>query len=145
MSAFVLETRARRPALGRSLRTLLTRLARALDAAVSARAAREVPEWRMRQVQGEINRHLNAGVSLIRAIEIGFADCELRPLSKMGKSAGNLRARGWLANRSAEGAKVGGRGRTRTYEGVSQRIYSPPPLPLGTLSPRKHAVTVSQG
>src|ERR1700686_134034 len=29
---------------------------------------------------------------------------------------------------------VGGRGRTRTYEGVSQRIYSPPPLPLGTLS-----------
>src|SRR5579884_1131310 len=29
----------------------------------------------------------------------------------------------------------GGRGRTRTYEGVSQRIYSPPPLPLGTLSP----------
>ena len=29
--------------------------------------------------------------------------------------------------------KGGGRGRTRTYEGVSQRIYSPPPLPLGTL------------
>src|SRR5215217_3139923 len=27
----------------------------------------------------------------------------------------------------------GGGGRTRTYEGVSQRIYSPPPLPLGTL------------
>jgi hypothetical protein len=33
-------------------------------------------------------------------------------------------------------AKRGGRGRTRTYEGVSQRIYSPPPLPLGTLSPQ---------
>jgi hypothetical protein len=32
----------------------------------------------------------------------------------------------------------GGGGRTRTYEGVSQRIYSPPPLPLGTL-PRKRA------
>src|ERR1700684_3897084 len=30
--------------------------------------------------------------------------------------------------------QYGGRGRTRTYEGVSQRIYSPPPLPLGTLS-----------
>src|SRR5215468_4184998 len=30
----------------------------------------------------------------------------------------------------------GGGGRTRTYEGVSQRIYSPPPLPLGTL-PRR--------
>ena len=28
---------------------------------------------------------------------------------------------------------IGGGGRTRTYEGVSQRIYSPPPLPLGTL------------
>src|SRR6476646_7364152 len=32
-----------------------------------------------------------------------------------------------LPSRSAEGAKAGGRGRTRTYEGVSQRIYSPPP------------------
>src|SRR5262245_54053593 len=41
-----------------------------------------------------------------------------------------------LASRSAEGAKAGGGGRTRTYEGVSQRIYSPPPLPLGTL-PRR--------
>jgi site-specific recombinase XerD len=33
----------------------------------------------------------------------------------------------------------GGRGRTRTYEGVSQRIYSPPPLPLGTLSRKASA------
>ena len=33
----------------------------------------------------------------------------------------------------------GGGGRTRTYEGVSQRIYSPPPLPLGTL-PRNDAL-----
>src|SRR3954451_21506905 len=31
----------------------------------------------------------------------------------------------------------GGGGRTRTYEGVSQRIYSPPPLPLGTLPRRR--------
>jgi hypothetical protein len=29
--------------------------------------------------------------------------------------------------------KDGGGGRTRTYEGIRQRIYSPPPLPLGTL------------
>jgi hypothetical protein len=36
---------------------LLTRLARALDALVSARAAREVPEWRMRQVRREIARY----------------------------------------------------------------------------------------
>ena len=35
---------------------------------------------------------------------------------------------------AAPHAKAGGGGRTRTYEGVSQRIYSPPPLPLGTLS-----------
>jgi hypothetical protein len=34
---------------------------------------------------------------------------------------------------------AGGGGRTRTYEGVSQRIYSPPPLPLGTL-PRKQTM-----
>ena len=27
-----------------------------------------------------------------------------------------------------------GPGRTRTYEGFRQRIYSPPPLPLGTLT-----------
>src|SRR5207244_10297162 len=33
----------------------------------------------------------------------------------------------------AQQAEAGGGGRTRTYEGVSQRIYSPPPLPLGTL------------
>src|SRR5215831_12471607 len=30
---------------------------------------------------------------------------------------------GRLASRSAAGAKAGGGGRTRTYEGVSQRIY----------------------
>src|SRR5262245_31385480 len=32
-----------------------------------------------------------------------------------------------LTSRSADRAKAGGGGRTRTYEGVSQRIYSPPP------------------
>ena len=37
-------------------------------------------------------------------------------------------------------AKVGGGGRIRTYEGVSQRIYSPPPLPLGTLPQNGHAL-----
>ena len=30
-------------------------------------------------------------------------------------------------------SRDGGGGRTRTYEGVSQRIYSPPHLPLWTL------------
>src|SRR5262245_66140256 len=33
-----------------------------------------------------------------------------------------------LASRSAEGAKPGGVGRPRTYEGVTQRIYSPFPI-----------------
>src|SRR6201996_8107262 len=37
---------------------------------------------------------------------------------------------GWLAE--SKPAKAGGGSRTRTYEGVRQRIYSPPPLPLGT-------------
>ena len=66
MTALVLENLAFLPALARNLRMLLAHLARALDALVSARAARAVPEWRMRQVQSEINRHLG----LIRAGEI---------------------------------------------------------------------------
>lgn len=36
---------------------LMARLARALDALVSARAARAVPEWRMRQVRREMARY----------------------------------------------------------------------------------------
>ena len=57
MTALVIENLAALPAMGRSLRMLLTRLARALDALVSAQAARSIPEWRMRQVQSEINRY----------------------------------------------------------------------------------------
>src|ERR1043165_193471 len=38
----------------------------------------------------------------------------------------------------------GGRGRTRTYEVVRQRIYSPPPLPLGTLSQNRRTVLISK-
>ena len=34
----------------------LTRLARTLDSLVSARAARQVPEWQIRQVRSEISR-----------------------------------------------------------------------------------------
>jgi hypothetical protein len=40
------------------LRSQLSRLARAVDQLVRARAARTVPEWRMRQVRNEIDRHL---------------------------------------------------------------------------------------
>ena len=45
----------------------------------------------------------------------------------------------------ARSAKRGGGGRTRTYEGVSQRIYSPPPLPLGTLPRNRGAGIIRAG
>ena len=57
MTALFLENLAALPALARRLRMLLARLARAIDALVSARVARAVPEWQMRQVQSEINRY----------------------------------------------------------------------------------------
>jgi len=56
MTALVLENLAALPARAKVLRTLLARLARAIDALVSARAARQVPEWQMRQVRSEIAR-----------------------------------------------------------------------------------------
>ena len=57
MTALVLENLAALPAQVQNLRMFLARLARAIDALVSARAARAVPEWRMREVQSEINRY----------------------------------------------------------------------------------------
>jgi hypothetical protein len=56
MTTLVLENLAALPAQVQSLRMLLARLARALDALVSARAARSVSEWQMRQAQSEIAR-----------------------------------------------------------------------------------------
>jgi len=56
MTALVLENLTALPLQVRSLRMLLARLTRSINALVSARAARAVPEWRMRQVQSEINR-----------------------------------------------------------------------------------------
>ena len=63
MTALMLENLGLLPALARSLRMLLARLARTLDDLVGAKAARTVPEWRMREVRDDINRHLG----LIRA------------------------------------------------------------------------------
>lgn len=57
MTALVLENLAALPLYASGLRRLLSLLTQKLDALVSARAARAVPEWRMRQVQGEIARH----------------------------------------------------------------------------------------
>src|SRR5262245_11378600 len=46
-------------------------------------------------------------------------------LSPLPPKLGSFAATSRLASRSAAGAKAGGGGRTRTYEGVSQRIYRP--------------------
>ena len=56
MTALVLENLTVLPLQVRSMRMLLARLAQTLDALVSARATREVPEWRVRQVRSDINR-----------------------------------------------------------------------------------------
>jgi len=60
MTALVFENLTALPLLLRSLRTLLEKLARSIDARVSARAVRAVPEWRMRQVRSEISRYRGA-------------------------------------------------------------------------------------
>ena len=54
MTALVLENLAALPVQTQSLRMFLARSA--LDALVSARANRTVPEWQIRQVQREIDR-----------------------------------------------------------------------------------------
>ncbi len=63
MSALVLEQRIAPSFAASKARKLLTRLARTFDSLVSARAAREVPEWRMREVQSEIARYCNSFTS----------------------------------------------------------------------------------
>ena len=57
MTALVLENLAAVPAYAKGLRMLLMRLARVIDALVSARAARAVPEWQMREIEYEISRY----------------------------------------------------------------------------------------
>jgi hypothetical protein len=57
MTALVFENLTALPLQVRSLRLLLARWTRTLNRLVSARAARQVPEWRMREVQSEVNRY----------------------------------------------------------------------------------------
>ena len=57
MTALVLESLVALPIQAQSLRMLLARLARALDALVSARTARAVSEWRVREGDREIARY----------------------------------------------------------------------------------------
>jgi hypothetical protein len=90
---------------------------------------------------GEGNR------TLVISLEGCCSTIELHPRSKTGN-----RCQKAEAPVKPAGSRVfvyrpafdGGRGRTRTYEGIRQRIYSPPPLPLGTLSLRfaRHSVAM---
>ena len=57
MTTLILNGVASLPSLGHGLRLLFVRLGDAIDAAVSARAARAVPEWQMRHVQADIRRY----------------------------------------------------------------------------------------
>lgn len=57
MTALVLKNLAALPVQAQSLRMFLARLARALDALVSARAARAVTECELRRAEREINRY----------------------------------------------------------------------------------------
>jgi hypothetical protein len=66
MTALVLENLAALPVYAKGMRMLLARAARAINALVSAPAARSVPEWRKRQVQSKIKRQLG----LIRTAQL---------------------------------------------------------------------------
>jgi hypothetical protein len=57
MTALVLENLAALPTQIRSLRMLLAKVTRAIDALVSARAARQVPEWQLRRIRREVARY----------------------------------------------------------------------------------------
>jgi hypothetical protein len=58
MTVLVLENLGAMQAPIYVLRSQLSRLARAVDQLVRARAARAVPEWRMRQVRNDVDRYL---------------------------------------------------------------------------------------
>lgn len=57
MTALVFENVTSLPAQAQSLRMQLVRWARTLNKLVSARAARQVPEWRMREVRNDVMRY----------------------------------------------------------------------------------------
>ena len=66
MTALVLENLGALQAPIHVLRSHLSRLTRAVDQLVRARAARAVPEWRMRQVRNDIDRHLGKSSAMRR-------------------------------------------------------------------------------
>lgn len=66
MVALVLENLGALQAPIHVLRSRFSRLARAVDQLVRARAARAVPEWRMRRVRNEIHRYLGKSGAMRR-------------------------------------------------------------------------------
>ena len=60
MTTLLLNGSATLPSLALGLRFWLARLGALIDRAVSARAARAVPEWQMRQIESELGKHLRA-------------------------------------------------------------------------------------
>ena len=84
MTTPVLEKRAPSTALALNLRALLGHFARAIDAIVSAKAARSVPECQMKKVRSDINRHLGhirAGERRIRTKQRPRPACAALPES----------------------------------------------------------------
>ena len=57
MTTLLLNGTATLPSLTLGFRTWLARLGDMIDGVVSARVARAVPEWQMRQVQADIRRY----------------------------------------------------------------------------------------
>ena len=85
MTALVLENLAALPVQAQSLRMLLARLARALDALVSARAARAVAECEQRRAEREINRY-HRRMRRITARHVGTKSGQSRPAFRGAKN-----------------------------------------------------------
>jgi hypothetical protein len=84
MTPHVPENHVATPALAVNVRAPPGRFARAIDAIVSAKAARSVPECQMKKVRGDINRHLGhirAGERRIRTKQRPRPACAALPES----------------------------------------------------------------
>ncbi len=73
MTTLLLNGSATLPSLVLGLRLWLARLGALIDRAVSARAARAVPEWQMRQIEPEIRKHLRTAKAAPTGNEIRTA------------------------------------------------------------------------
>jgi hypothetical protein len=64
MTALIIENFAALPSWRRSVGTLISTLARSINRVVQARAARHVPEWRIREIRREIARYRSMTASM---------------------------------------------------------------------------------